>query len=88
MGGDEVALVTCNTETEALMLVDILRGEGIPAVLVSVGVGQGGLGASVWRPFQIRVRSADLERAREVLADLEADEADETDTDEADKEEE
>lgn len=67
---EEIALETFNTETEALMVADLLKEEGIPSVLVPLGAGQAAFGASVWRPFQLRVRCADAERARRVLADL------------------
>ena len=79
----EVKLDTFNTETEALMVADLLRAEGIPSVLVPLGAGQSAFGASVWRPFEIRVRARDEERARGILAELGAKEA----PDQADKEE-
>ncbi|MBI4318339.1 MAG: DUF2007 domain-containing protein [Chloroflexi bacterium] len=68
MAKKDVSVATFNFETEALMWADILAAEGIPCVLVPLGVGAGGWGASVWRPFEIRVREADADRARTVLA--------------------
>ncbi len=71
MGNDEVAVATFATQTEAEMWAGILRSEGIPSVLVPLGFGAGGLGPTVWRPFELRVRPADADRARRVLATLE-----------------
>lgn len=65
----EVKLESFNSETEALMVADLLKGEGIPSVLVPLGAGQGAFGASVWRPFELRVRSTDLAHAKAVLAE-------------------
>ena len=87
MSERDVALATFTNETEAMMCADLLRSEGILSILVPLGSGAAGWGASVWRPFALRVREADAERARLVLAVLEGeqDEEDEGD-DEADDE--
>ncbi len=64
----EVAVATFEFETNALMWVDVLNQEGIPSVLVPLGAGAGAWGAAVWRPFELRVRESDVERAKEILA--------------------
>lgn len=71
MGDEEVAVATFGTQTEAEMWAGVLQSEGIPSVLVPLGVGAGGLGDTAWRPFELRVRAADAARARRVLATLE-----------------
>jgi len=63
----EVAVATFGMETEALMMAELLKGEGIPCVLVPLGTGAGGLGPTVWRPFELRVRRSDAARATQVL---------------------
>jgi len=63
----EVAVATFGMETEALMMAELLKGEGIPCVLVSIGAGAGGLGPTVWRPFELRVRLSDAARATQIL---------------------
>lgn len=63
----DVSVGVFETETEALMWADVLKGEGIPCVLVPLAAGAAAWGASVWRPFQVRVRASDAERAREIL---------------------
>lgn len=52
------------------MWAEALRNEGIPCVLVPLAAGAAAWGASVWRPFQIRVRAGDAERARTILHEL------------------
>jgi hypothetical protein len=66
----EIRLATFSTWTEAQMWVEVLEGEGIPSVLVPLGPGAGGWGSSVLVPHELRVRAADADRAREVLAAL------------------
>ncbi|MDO8688748.1 MAG: hypothetical protein Q7R39_01830, partial [Dehalococcoidia bacterium] len=78
----EVAITTFGSETEALMVAEMLENEGIHSVLVPLGAGAGGLGQTVWRPFEMRVSAGDADRAREFLAGLEAGE-DESGNDEA-----
>ncbi len=63
----EVAVATFGMETEALMMAELLKGEGIPCVLVPIGAGAGALGPTVWRPFELRVRQSDAERATRLL---------------------
>lgn len=63
----EVAIATFNSQLEAEMWAELLRGEGIPSVLVSLGPGAGGWGNSVFVPYQLRVRESDVQRARELL---------------------
>jgi hypothetical protein len=65
----EVSVGVFETETEALMWAGALESEGIPCVLVPLAAGAAAWGATVWRPFQIRVRASDAERAREILPD-------------------
>ncbi len=67
MAEEEVPVATFDTETEAMMWAELLRNEGIPVVMVPLGPGAGGWGATVWRPFQLRVRPTDVERARTIL---------------------
>jgi hypothetical protein len=67
MSQSEVSIATFSSETEALMLREALENEGIPSVLVPLASGAGGLGATVWRPFELRVRSTDVKRARELI---------------------
>lgn len=69
----EVAIATFPSETEALMVAEILEDHGIPVVLVPLGTGIGGFGATTWRPFALRVRSGDAERARQLLESLQHD---------------
>jgi hypothetical protein len=63
----EVSVGVFETETEALMWAGALKSEGIPCVLVPLATGAAAFGATVWRPFQIRVRAGDVERARKIL---------------------
>ncbi len=66
MAENEVPVARFNSETEALMWAERLKNEGIPCVLVPLGAGAA-LGSSVWRPFELRVRTADAARARRIL---------------------
>ncbi len=72
MAPREVAVATFGSETEALMVAEMLENEGIHSILVPLGAGAGGLGQTVWRPFEMRVSAGDVDRAREFLAGLEA----------------
>jgi hypothetical protein len=63
----DIAVATFGMETEALMMAELLKSEGIPCVLVSIGAGAGGLGPTVWRPFELRVRKSDAARATQLL---------------------
>lgn len=65
----EVPVAVFMTQTEAEMWAEVLRKEGIPAVLVPLGPGAGAWGNSVWIPHQLRVRETDEERARNILPD-------------------
>ncbi len=67
MSEEEVAVATFGMETEALMMAELLKGEGIPCILVPLGAGSGGLGPTVWRPFELRVRASDVARATRLL---------------------
>ncbi len=67
----EVAIASFPSETEALMWAEVLKGEGIPSVLVPLGPGIGGWGATVWRPFELRVRLSDAARAKSIMEGLE-----------------
>ncbi len=70
MAENEVAVATFESETEALMLAELLKSNGIPSVLVPIGMGVGGLGSTVWRPFEMRVRTSDATRARQMIEDF------------------
>ena len=65
---NETPIATFATQTEAMLWAEVLQGEGIPCVLVPLDPGAGGWGSSVWVAHEIRVRPADSERARQVLA--------------------
>ncbi len=67
MAEREIAIATFETETEALMWAELLKNEGIPSVLVPLGAGVAAFGPSVWRPFELRVRESDVDRARRIL---------------------
>ncbi len=67
MSETDVSVATFGMETEALMMAELLKAEGIPCVLVPLGAGAGGLGPTVWRPFELRVRKSDAERATRIL---------------------
>jgi hypothetical protein len=70
MGGEEVTIATCATETEAEMLAELLRGEGIYVALVPLAGGAAALGPTVWRPFALRALARDAEQAKAILASL------------------
>jgi hypothetical protein len=63
----DVPVATFPTQTEAEMWAELLRRDGIPTVLVSLGPGAGAWGNSVFVPHQLRVREADIRRARRLL---------------------
>ncbi|HVC35712.1 MAG TPA: hypothetical protein VNL16_19560 [Chloroflexota bacterium] len=63
----EASVATFPSQLEAEMWAELLRGEGIPSVLVSLGPGAGGWGNSVFVPYQLRVRDFDADRARQLL---------------------
>ncbi len=67
MAVGEVTVATFESETEAVMVAGLLRSNGIPSALVPLGAGAGGLGPTVWRPFEMRVRAADAQRARRIV---------------------
>lgn len=69
MAEREIAVASFNTETEALMWAELLKNEGIPSVLVPLGASVAAFGPSVWRPFELRVRESDVDRARRILPD-------------------
>lgn len=66
MAQREVRVATFETETEAVMWSEALQNQGIPTVLVPLAHGAG-MGATVWRPFELRVRETDVSRARHIL---------------------
>lgn len=63
----EVPVATFPSRLEADMWAELLRREGIPSVLVSLGPGAGGWGNSAFVPHQLRVRETDADRARQLL---------------------
>jgi Putative prokaryotic signal transducing protein len=66
----EVAIATYAGMPEAQMWLELLKNEGIPAVLIQLQPGARLAWGMV--PCALRVRSTDVERAREVLG-LESD---------------
>jgi hypothetical protein len=76
MGEREVTIATCATETEAEMLAELLRGEGIHVALVPLAGGAAALGPTVWRPFALRALERDAERAEAILESLDHPEED------------
>ncbi len=70
MGEKEVTIATYATETEAEMMAELLRGEGIHVALVPLASGVAALGPTVWRPFALRALSRDAERAKAILGGL------------------
>lgn len=64
---EEVRLARYPSQTEAEMWAELLRGEGIPTVLVPLGLG---VYVGVGVPYEIRVRASDADRARQLLADI------------------
>ena len=63
----EVPVATFPSRLEADMWAELLRRDGIPTVLVSLGPGAGSWGNSAFVPCQIRVRDFDVDRARRLL---------------------
>jgi hypothetical protein len=63
----EVAVETFPNWLEASVWAERLRSEGIPVVLSAVGPGVGRFGTEQLWPHEVRVRSTDLARAREIL---------------------
>lgn len=73
MSGDDVRIVhiaTAPNETIAMMWLDILRDEGIPAVVKGGGSGYG-LGHNLLNEQYILVRESQAARAKEILDELE-----------------
>ncbi|HEV8633989.1 MAG TPA: DUF2007 domain-containing protein [Chloroflexota bacterium] len=73
-----VALGRYGSEAEAALWAELLEREGVPAVLVPLGPGAGGWGVSAGLPHELRVRAADLERARALVDELSATDEEET----------
>lgn len=67
MPEEEVPVASFDFETEALMWAELLQRNGIPCVVVPIGRGVGGWGPTIWRPFELRVRRGDLDRAKQLL---------------------
>ena len=63
----EVAVTVFQSDLEAQMWAGVLRDEGIPSVIVALGPGAGAWGTTAFLPHELRVRSQDAERARELL---------------------
>jgi hypothetical protein len=63
----EVSVQTYPNWLEASVWAERLRAEGIPVVLSAIGPGVGRYGTDQLAPHELRVRSTDLERAREIL---------------------
>jgi Putative prokaryotic signal transducing protein len=64
----EVTVQTFPNWLEASVWAERLRSEGIPVVLHAVGPGVGRFGTDQLWPHELRVRSTDLQRAREILS--------------------
>jgi hypothetical protein len=63
----EVAVGRYASGTEAAMWAEMLAGEGIPSVAAAMGPGTAYLGSAAV-PHELRVRAADADRARSLLA--------------------
>lgn len=63
----DVPVATFPSELEAEMWAGLLRRQGIPTVVVSLGPGAGAWGNSVFVPQQLRVRESDVPRALDLL---------------------
>lgn len=71
-----VYLATVPNEPLALMWQQILRDEGITAMIKPTGPGVGAWGSAATFEHQIFVIASDRERAREIMADVESPDAD------------
>lgn len=63
----EVGVHTFANWLQASVWAERLRAEGIPVVLSAIGPGVGRFGTDQLAPHELRVRSTDLIRARELL---------------------
>ncbi len=63
----DVPVATFPSELEAEMWAGLLRRQGIPTVVISLGPGAGAWGNSVFVPQQLRVRECDVPRALDLL---------------------
>ncbi len=70
-GGPPVHLQTVPNEIEAGMLSSILRDASIPVLVRPGGPGLGAWASAATFEHAIYVRESDLERAREVLSEIE-----------------
>jgi hypothetical protein len=65
---EEVAVAQYGSESEAEMWAELLENEGIPSRLVALMLpGLLAYGASEGVPHELRVRTSDAERARDIL---------------------
>lgn len=78
MGGREgdglVSVATAPNEVAAGLWREALEAAGIPVLLRAVGPGIGAWGSTFSLEHDLSVRAADAERARDLLAELEAEE--------------
>jgi hypothetical protein len=69
---DEVVVAASfPTWLEASMWAERLRSEGIAVLMTAVGGGSAPYAADQLWPHELRVRSTDVERARDILAEAE-----------------
>lgn len=68
----EARIATFPSELEARMMEEALRRQGIISVIVPLAPAHVGLLTPVYRPVEMRVRAEDAERAREIIAALNA----------------
>jgi hypothetical protein len=64
-------LQTLPNEVEAIMLAQILEGEGIPAVVRPLNGGYGIFGATQWIHHGVYVDAEDLEKATAIMESVE-----------------
>jgi hypothetical protein len=69
MSDDLAFLMTAPNEPMAKFWEDVLRDEGIPALVRPGGPGAGGWGSVATFAHDLYVRERDLSRAREIVAD-------------------
>jgi hypothetical protein len=64
---DEAVVSHFGNQAEADMWAELLRERGIPCRVVRAGVEVAAVGLDAWVPHELRVRTEDVARAREVL---------------------
>jgi hypothetical protein len=69
MTDGDVTVATFDSKTQALMTVDTLKAEGVPSAYVPDEALEGSTGSTL-QHYPVRVRSADAELAKRILADF------------------